>query len=307
MKPEPAVPALFCCRETNENPGFQPSSRSVLLDARLRGEAMRAYRQCKVTAAVLCCLLAVATVSAAQSTDEEALSSRPLPFELIQAMPDPPVLVLSEQQIEQLEKWTREFAEWQKWADRWLNRRQPGKWAYSRERKPKPDPPVWLEGECELLADDDRLVRACELLANWREDPIAARNRQAAATSLIQAETPTKSVWWRHLHVDGLWSTARSDVTVLGLFGAHVTIPIAGRFQVFAVPGIMLVTSPGLYGEREFSPATDWGVTYRLFTVGRSTVHFNLVHAWMLANRVNLIESNITLAGFSVSFRPHAQ
>jgi hypothetical protein len=308
MRPEPAVSALFCCRDkTNENSGFQPSRRSVLLDARLRGEAIRAHRHCRVTAVVLCWLLAVAAVSAAQSTDEERLSSRPLSFELIQVMPERPVHVLSEQQIEQLEKWTRDFAEWQKWADRWLNRRQPGKWAYSQERKQKPDPPVWLDGECELLADDDRLVHVCELLAEWREDPIAAKNRQAAATSLIQAETPTKSVWWRHLHVDGLWSTARSDVSVLGLFGAHITIPIAGRLQVFAVPGIMVVTIPSVYGNREFSPATDWGLSYRLFAVGRSTVHFNLVHAWMLGNRSNLIDSNITLAGFSVSFRPHPQ
>src|SRR5262249_19032211 len=104
-----------------------------------------------------------------------------------------------------------------------------------------------------------------------------------------------------------LWSTTRSDVSVLGLFGAHVTIPVAGRLQVFVVPGIMLVSIPSAYGNREFSPATDWGVSYRLFAAGPSTVPFNLVHAWMLGSRSNLINSNVTLAGFSVSFRPHGK
>ncbi|PWT84300.1 MAG: hypothetical protein C5B57_05105 [Blastocatellia bacterium] len=267
---------------------------------------MCAYRH-GMTAVVLCWVFGVTTISAAQSIDEERLFSRPIPFELVQLMPELPVHLVSARHIQQLEQWTREFTEWKKWSDRWFNRRQPGKWAYAAERKQKPDPPVWLEGACELPADDAQLVQACELLASWREDPIVAKNRQAAATSVTQAEAPTKSVWWRHLHVDGLWSTTRSDVTVLGLFGAHITIPIAGRFQVFAVPGVLLVSSTGLYGERELSPATDWGVTYRLFTVGRSTVHFNLVQAWILANRLNVVDSNMTLAGFSVSFGPRPQ
>src|SRR5262249_3214535 len=237
MRPEPAVSAPFCCRNmTTENPGLQLSSRSVMPDVLLRGQATCAQRHCRVAAVGLCWLLVVAPVAAAQSGAEERLSSRPLPFEIVQVMPVAPIYPLSKQQIEELEKWVRDFTEWQKWADVWLNRRQPGKWAYARERKQKPDPPVWLEGVCEGLADDDRLVQACELLAVWREGAIAARNRQAAKTSLMQAEAPAKSVWWRHVHVDGLWSTTRSDVSVLGLFGAHVTIPVAGRLQVFVVP-----------------------------------------------------------------------
>jgi len=66
----------------------------------------------------------------------------------------------------------------------------------------------------------------------------------------------------------------------------------------------MLVSVPALSGSRSLVPATDWGVTYRLFNVGRNTVHFNLVHAWLLADQVNLIGSQMTLAGFSVSFQP---
>jgi hypothetical protein len=73
--------------------------------------------------------------------------------------------------------------------------------------------------------------------------------------------------------------------------------------QAFMAPGILLVSVPSVFGTRELSPATDWGVTYRLFNVGRNTVHFNFVHAWMIGNRATLLHSNMNLAGLSVSFR----
>jgi len=50
-------------------------------------------------------------------------------------------------------------------------------------------------------------------------------------------------------------------------------------------------------------PATDWGITYRFFNVGRSTVHFNLVQAWVLGNQPGLTGNpNMTLAGLSLTF-----
>ena len=218
---------------------------------------------------------------------------------------EPRVVALSQLQIEEVEQWTREFDEWQKWAARWLNRRQPGFWASALERTKKPDPPVWLEDACELLADDDQLARPCKLLAEWRDDLVTAKNRQASAAAVVQREAPTKTSWWRHAHLDAMWSTTQSNVTAFGILGAHLTMEVEGRFQVFVAPGIMLVSVPALSGGRSLLPATDWGVTYRLFNVGRNTVHFNLVHAWLLANEANLINSQVTLAGFSVSFRPH--
>jgi hypothetical protein len=256
----------------------------------------------KTAVAVLCCYMRV-TSAAAQVSDEN-LTARPTPFALVQLVPEPPVVTLSAEQLHELDQWTRDFAEWQKWADRWLNRRQSGKWSYAVDRNKKPDPPVWLDDVCHLFAADDEFVRPCELLASWREDPIADRNRRATAATASQTEATTKSSWWRHLHADGLWSTTQSNTAALGLFGAHVTIEVEGRFQVFAAPGILLVSVPSLYGDRNLSPATDWGVTYRLFDVGRSTVHLNFVHAWVLVNRANLINPNVTLGGLSVSFRP---
>jgi hypothetical protein len=252
------------------------------------------------------CLATVAPLSAQPSPGGD-----PLTAQTIQANPvEPParvVVVPSAAEMLELEQWTRDFAAWQKWADRWLNRRQPGRWSYLVERNKKPDPPAWLPGLCELLADDEQFASSCELLASWREDPIAARNRQSAAAVPLQKERPGKTSWWQHMHVDGLWSTTQSNMAAFGLFGTHFTIEVEGRLHVFAAPGILLVSAPNFSGARDLWPALDWGVTYRLFHVGKNTVHFNLVHAWMLKNRQNLVNPNVTLAGFSVSFGPRSR
>lgn len=245
-----------------------------------------------------------AASASAQASNEDSLPAHPTPFQLIQLVSVPPVVTLSAEQMQELDQWTRDFAEWQTWSDRWLNRRQSGKWVYAVDRRKKPDPPFWLDDACSLLAGDDQFVRPCELLASWRDDSIAERNRRAATATATQDEEVTKSAWWRHLHVDGLWSTTQSNTAALGLFGVHATIDIVGRVQVFAAPGLLVVSLPGFSGDRSLSPATDWGMTYRLFNVGRSTVHFNLVHAWMLANHASVLDRDVTLAGFSVSFRP---
>jgi hypothetical protein len=66
----------------------------------------------------------------------------------------------------------------------------------------------------------------------------------------------------------------------------------------------MLTSVPSIYGTRDLMPATDWGMSFRLFNAGRGTVHFNLVHAWILGHTISPIGSNLTLAGFSVTMRP---
>lgn len=245
----------------------------------------------------------MASSAAAQSTDTNVVPSRPVPLTLFALVPQPLELVISQQQIDELAQWTRDFIEWQTWSDRWLGRHQPGLFTPAK-REQKPDPPVWLPDACALLSSDEDFTRGCALLAAWRDDLATTKVRRAAAATQLQQETPTKTFWWQHVHVDGLWSTTQSNAMVFGLFGAHLTVEIEKRLQVFLAPGVMVVSVPSFSGGRDLSAATDWGITYRLFNVGRSTVHFNLVHAWVLGNQANLVAGNMTLAGLSVSFRP---
>jgi len=243
----------------------------------------------------------------AQSSDPEPIAARVLPFNEVALMPDAPVIVLSDDQMRALEVWTREFAEWQKTFERWRHTKVPKAqvpWPEFLERHPKPEPPSWLGGVCPLLDDDEEFATSCTLLADWRDDPFLTRERHTAATALQQKEAPKNDVWWRNLHLDGLWSTTQSNVAALGLFGTHLTVSVEGRLQVFVAPGVLLVSVPTFYGSRVLSPATDWGMTYRLFNVGRGTVHFNLVHAWMLGGGAEqLVGTHQTLAGFSLTRR----
>jgi hypothetical protein len=242
--------------------------------------------------------------AAAPPPDENVLPSRAIQVDLIPLLSPSPVLWITAERLQELEAWTHAFDEWQKRADRsYVHGSYVSHKSYL-ESNEKPAPPDWLEDVCGLIPDDQQFARACGLLARYSDDPVTAKNRQAAAAALIQKEEPTRSVWWQRVHADGLWSTTQSNVAAFGLFGAHLTVPIEGRFQVFVAPGVLLVSVPGFSGHRELWPATDWGMSFRLFDVGRSTVHFNLVHAWMLGNRSNLMSGNLTLGGFSVSFKP---
>ncbi len=256
-------------------------------------------RTCGTAAAVvLVCVVGLTSPAAAQSVDP--LPAERIPFEVLSLAPDRPVVVLSDDRLAALQEWTLDYGGWLDRANDRAHHTPAPLWSVFAGTA-EPAPPPWLGTACELLAGTEQFVRPCELLAVWRDDP-GAKSRHAALVALIQKEAPEKTIWWQHLHIDGLWSTTQSNVSALGLFGMHMTVTVVGRVQVFVAPGIMLVSVPTLYKTREVVPAADWGVSYRLFNVGSSTVHLNLVHAWML--QAAAINANTTLAGLSVTFRP---
>jgi hypothetical protein len=273
----------------------------------------RHLRWLAVVGACLC--LCVPSRAIAQTADEPADAAHSVrsvgvesvgveSVESATAALEPHVVVLSPERVREADEWTRAFTAWQEWAEQWMGRRQPGRWAYAVDRMQEPDPPAWLEDACTLLSAERELSTACNLLASWRLEPWEARSRKVAAAAVAQQEAPTKSTWWRHLHLDGLSSTTQSNISAVGLFGAHFTIDVAGRLQLFAAPGILVVSVPNLRGERDLWPATDFGFSYRLFDLGRASIHGNLVHAWMIGNRAALVNPNLVLAGFSITFKP---
>jgi len=123
-----------------------------------------------------------------------------------------------------------------------------------------------------------------------------------------QQEAPTKTLWWEHIHVDALWPMAQWGSSVLGVVGMHASVDIAGRFQVFVAPGAMVLNLPN--GQRrEWKPATDWGIGYRLFdftfpgTERRASLNLNLAKAWVLADPIGAFPGTVDLLGFSLTFK----
>lgn len=210
----------------------------------------------------------------------------------------------------ELQQWTRDYKEWKEWFARWYNRPEPGWWS-AHGRQPRPEPPAWLPGVCGSIIDaDEMLAEGCRL---WRESErgdVAVLLEQQIAQTRTQSEAPQRSVWWQHIHVDALWPITQTGTGAFGVAGAHVTIPVTHRIQVFAAPGIILMRVPSNDARQSWSAATDWGFSYRMFNFRMpgltrlSTLHFNIARVWFFSTDGLPLSRSVYLAGFSATFNP---
>lgn len=256
---------------------------------------------------LICCACWAATASSgySQTVEEQA----PLPARAIGTTGPVPPIELTDwgQRRQELRQWVDDYAAWRKWNEKWANRAEPG-WLGPRARKPRPDPPAWLPGECPAPADDEPLViEACQSLEEWNDEGLA-RVRQQAAKARVQNEAPpAHTQWWEHVHVDGLWVMTQVGSPVYGVVGMHATLDIAGRLQIFVAPGVMLMNLPSVDGTREWKPATDWGFAYRLIdfkfpgSKRIGSLHVNIAKAWVFAGPSSLLNTSINLAGLSIT------
>jgi hypothetical protein len=262
----------------------------------------------RVVLVVFACAIGSASPGRAQDDREPATSSaRPIPAR-VQVVSDSPTPSQTAEHARELERWVREYRKWQEWRHQSLKKGRIG----LRDRKPQPQPPQWLAHHCRdsMPSPGTILFDACELLIEWNDDYATGDLRYQIAVERARREAPAKTSWWEHVHFDGFWPMMHSESRVVGMVGAHVTVAIEGRFQVFVAPGVMLLSVPTAQGTREWKPAADWGVAYRLFDfrvplTGRpATFHVNFVRAWMLGNLGNVpFQSHVDLAGFSVTFK----
>lgn len=204
-----------------------------------------------------------------------------------------------------LKQWVDDYTAWKRLRD------EKGTGVGPRQVLPKPEPPAWLSADCiDVAVDDTGLwADACRLLIDWDDDALTAQLRRQITESRAQQEAPTKTRWLQHLHLDTLWPMTQWGANVYGVVGVHVTVEVAGRFQLFVAPGAMLLNVPGELGGRDWKVATDWGVAYRLFDFKlpgaqrHAQLHGNLVTAWVLNGPESLVSNRITLAGFSFTFK----
>ena len=217
---------------------------------------------------------------------------------------------LSKERGAEVNRWIEKFTEWQEWWAEWKGRRQPGVFTRWRDRREKPAPPSWLEAECDTLLDPaDPLASACALLTEWAEDDVAAPGQLTVSAAAAQQEKPTKTTWWEHLHVDLVAPAMQAQSGILGVGGMHAAINVKGRFQMFAAPGVMFVSTPTNKGGRAWKIATNYGMGFRLFDFtfpgGRpATAHLNLAKAWMLSDSVDFVtDRTMDFFTFSVSFK----
>jgi len=264
-----------------------------------------------VRAALAASIVAVTGVSIAaqsHSPSESPLASRSIVMSVAAPSGDSAVQILNT-----LERWTRDYDEYKTWFGQWRNRREPGWWS-SRDRRVAPVPPAWLPSACLSAADEDGPLReACRALRESERDladEAAAVAAHQAAQVRSQLESPQKTSWWSRVHIDAIWPMTRSGTSAFGVAGMHVTVPVAGRFQVFAAPGAILMRLPSIDGSAKLTAATDWGFSFRLAdfrlpAMNRaSTVHFNMARVWLLDKPATLqAPGDLYVAGFSLTFK----
>lgn len=207
-------------------------------------------------------------------------------------------------------EWARDYAEWKEWSARWGNRRQPGWFTGSVDRREPPVPPVWLADTCVFVFDEaDPLAGACTLLREWQDGAIASRLRAASAGAIAQQEDDSTTTWWEHLHVDVLWPAMQWRTSTYGVIGMHAATTVRGRIQAFVAPGMMLLNLPSRTGSRTWKVAANYGIGYRLFDFvfpgGRlASLHVNAARAWVISDVTDVISGRtVDFAGFSVTFK----
>jgi hypothetical protein len=222
-----------------------------------------------------------------------------------------------EQRFDELARWLREYHAWEKWFEVWGNR-------VARsfdnqliwERKKRPDPPVWLEAECQDYLDiDGLLASACDIVRQWDDEPLLILQRRGSSLATTGGRVDdqiVKTSFFQRVHLTGLWMQARYPATpAYGIVGMQVGVFETGRFTLPAV-GVMLVMIPDGQGGHSWKPATTLGFGYRLFDFvpplmkRQVSVHFNIartsVHG-LQDERIVPAMPNLHLFGLSVSAR----
>jgi hypothetical protein len=263
------------------------------------------------TFVVMLSLVAVADVARAAQVGESVdglLPARALPLNERAMLA--PALVVSESpsRRDELQQWMNEFEKWKAWSEQWGNRREPGWFHASRQRRPRPDPPSWLFERCVVAPDDtDIFEAACSLLAEWNGD---LPTSHIAATMVQQAtadEEGDKTTWWEHVHLEAGWPAMQSGVSLYGVIGMHATTTVHGRFQMFVAPGAMLLNVPTSDGGRAWKLASNYGIAYRLGQfkfMGRTTfLHLNFAKAWLFSIGPDVPTKSTDFAGLSFTFK----
>jgi len=212
-------------------------------------------------------------------------------------------------QDQELKTWVKNYKSWQEWRNRWRNFLQFGHIARYRDRKPKPEPPGWLAGECAPLFEDSQglLAEACVLLKDWEEGPDQNVIQQQWANA--HADRPAHTKFWERVNLDGMYTLSEFGSQIdsgglLGLVGMHLSIELGGRAEIYPFPGVMLLREPNATGGHDISPAYDWGFSIRLFNFnfpgGKPAImHVNVVKVWTFQG----YQAGYNMVGMSMTFK----
>jgi hypothetical protein len=268
----------------------------------------------------------IALLCVALSQPPAAQSPDPLPARPIAAWAQPIAAERPAQNPlddETLDTWIHDYTRWREWAEKWLNRRQlvahpfpypfwkesPDLFSYVAPRRVEPEPPIGLEAACaqapRASAGPDRRAQACGLLTIWKDDYATQQIRWGIATARAQKDDLTRTRFLEHIHFASLWTSVQGvgGSQAYGLAGVHATIDVKGRWQVYALPGLLAVSVVSPWGQRMVSIGYDWGMAIRLGGLRLPladvplNAHLNVAHVWMpeVEQRLDMVGLSFTV------------
>jgi hypothetical protein len=212
----------------------------------------------------------------------------------------------------ELTSWIKTYEKWDKWDQQWLNTLEPARHGGYLDRRTMPPPPVWLESTCVALIEADPLLeKGCALLRQSHETLEQTNLRRHRQAAIDAHEKPIHTSFLEHVHFDGGWTRPQSNARAFAPAGAHVSVMVGDRFEVFLLPGVLFIRAPSYTsGKMEWFAAYDYGFGFRLATFQMPGVsqpmvlHFNLARAWIPAmTAAGPITGTIDLVGFSLTFK----
>jgi hypothetical protein len=223
-------------------------------------------------------------------------------------------LQLEPAQQEELARWVKDVRNYLAWYERYRGRVAKNLLGFPGERKEPPPVLAWMPAKCDVLADfvpkpDGPLREACNLLSYYKSDFTLDPAVLQALYAQKQSEKEPRSSFWKHLHLDGGWTSLDYRMHTYGLVGMHVTLPeIARRIQIYLPPGILLLSMPDGNGGRAFQPAATVGVSIKMFAFEfpkgkEGMAHFNLAKAYVVG-RSSPTDTNksVDLVGLSFTW-----
>jgi hypothetical protein len=257
--------------------------------------------------AVAFCAVLAALPARAQSPGP--LASTPI------VLPPPPDELTGEQALE-LGSWVSAMQDWQRFVKKWHNESAHDAFGRIVARKPRPEPPAWLEARCAVLPGTfvaephDDLARGCRLFAGLEADLPAEAMRASTLAARADHERLEKNSFFSRVHLDGLWTTTSTDARLYGLIGSHISLVDVGRVQFFGPPGVIVVSVPNGFGARQLRVGYTWGMSVRLADVrvfGSSknmTLFLSMTKCWLVGSRMDGLQvGGFDLAGFSLAPR----
>lgn len=217
---------------------------------------------------------------------------------------------LSSASLEELKKWLKDDAKYEKWYKLYGNKALQGKLHH------RPEPPVWLEAEClGLIGGEGILVKACTLYVEIHEGAGLTKIRKTLEEERKQKEAPSNTKWYERVHLGGGWSIVSNvgQAKYGAVVETHVSIVGVGRFEI-NLPGIMFLSLPNMadkHGRRILKQATDLGISLKLktFTFPGSKqqyiAHFNVSNAKVMNGWFSGFaeQDTLTLAGLSFTLK----